>query len=66
MTNALPENLKLDGRYPMSQVATILGIDPATLWRWRRDGKIRISGYFQANGRPFIKGKEIVRAYRCY
>lgn len=66
MTTALPDNLKLDGRYSMTQTAKILGIDPSTLWRWIKGDKIKVSGYSKLNNRPFIKGKEITRAFNMY
>lgn len=65
MTVELPE-LKPDGRYTAGQTAKILEINPSTLYRWTKSGKIRVSGYFVCNGRPFYKGKEIIRAYRQY
>lgn len=63
MTNALPSDLRLDGRYSMSETAKILEVDPSTLWRWVKSGKIRVSGYRRVNGRPFIKGREITRMF---
>jgi len=63
MNAALPDNLKPEGRYGMTEAAKMLGIDRATLYRWAKSGKIRISGYFQVNGRAYIKGKEINRTF---
>ena len=65
MTTKLPQ-LELDGRYTAGQTARILEIDNSTLYRWTKKGKIRVSGYFVCNGRPFYRGKEIIRAYREY
>lgn len=65
MTASLPDDLKQDGRYTMTKTAEILDIDQATLWRWRKSGRIRVSGYSKLNNRPFIKGKEIRRAFNA-
>jgi len=63
MTTALPEDLKQTGHYSMTETAKILEIDQSTLWRWRRDGTIRVSGYNRTNNRPYFNGKEITRAF---
>ena len=66
MTKQLPADLKLDGRYKMCETAKILDMSYPNLWRWVKAGKIKVSGHYRTNGRPFIKGREIVRAYNNY
>ena len=62
MVSRLPDTLKLDGQYSQTDVANMLGVDWATVYRWRMAGTMRFNRH-RHNKRPFVYGREVRRFF---
>lgn len=68
MVNELPANISKAAIYKPSEVARILGVNYTTIWRWMNSSDPRRQlrhGTHRHNGRPFIKGQEIIRFFNA-
>jgi len=62
MTNTRPRVVS-DGHYSFQEAADLLGIDRRTIYRWRKMGYIPVTKPRRTNGRSYILGKYILRAF---
>ena len=62
MTNTRP-NISPEGRYSFTEAAEILGVNPKTIYRWRKLGYLPETAPRKVNRRACILGKHILRIY---
>lgn len=55
----------LDGHYNFNEAAELLGKDRRTIYRWRRMGYLPETKSRRRNGRGYILGRHILRAYEA-
>ena len=55
----------LDGHYSFVEAADLLGKDRRTIYRWRRMGYLPETKSRRHNGRGYILGRHILRAYEA-
>ena len=61
MTTTRP-HVALDGQYSMAETASLLKVDPKTIYRWRQSGYLKAKKH-RFNKRPFVLGRDILRIY---
>lgn len=64
MTNIRPR-VALDGHYSMAETASLLEVDPSTVYRWRRSGYMK-THHYRHSKLPFIFGREILKIFDVY
>ena len=65
MTNTRP-NVVMNGKYSFAEAAFLLGVDRKTIYRWRKQGYLPETKPLIVNGRSYVLGKYIVRAFEAF
>ena len=58
-------HVSLDGHYSFAEAAELLGVDPRTIYRWRKLGYLPETRSRRFNKRSYILGKHILRAFEA-
>ena len=62
MTHTRPR-VAAEGQYSFAEAADLLGVDPRTIYRWRKMGYLPETKPRRVNRRSYILGKYILRAF---
>ena len=62
MTHTRPR-VAMDGTYSFAEAAEILGVDPKTIYRWRKLGYLPETKPRRVNRRSYVLGKHILRVF---
>ncbi|MCR5071180.1 MAG: helix-turn-helix domain-containing protein [Bacteroidales bacterium] len=63
MVPTLPTNINPDGIYKSGQVCEALGIGSSTLWRYRRDGRIK-AVHRPGSGENLYRGRDVINLWK--
>lgn len=62
MTNTRP-NIRPNDTFLFTEVATLLGVDRKTIYRWRKLGYLPVTRPRMVNRRSYVLGKHILRVW---